>query len=101
VVNSGTTVTFTTTPHGLGYAPLIDASINNTTISGIGSNLNQPLPTWLAADIGGTTPGVVSFNIYLSAVVDATNVYFLMLNATGNPKTITVTYYLYQQRQQT
>lgn len=97
VINDGSTVTVTTIAHGLGYAPLAEGSINNASATDIGGLVNVPLPTFLVAHIDAVTPKV-DFRVWLGApIVDATNVYFQVLNSTGTPITVTVTYYLYQQ----
>lgn len=94
----GSTLSLQTIPHGLNYAPFVIGAINQTVNTAIPFNLvSVILPTFLSANIGGSVSGVVSFNAYLYLLVDETNIYAQLLNATGDSGTITVTYYIYQQ----
>lgn len=94
VENDGSTTTVASVPHSLGYTPLVIASLNNATITAVPEIVSIPLPTWASAAIAG---GNVVFQIWLEAMASVDAVYVQMLNASGNPITITVTYYLYQQ----
>ena len=94
VTGDGSLVSVTTVPHGLGYAPIVTGVMNHVSVTDISNRVSVFLPTWVAANISG---GAISFTIWLSAMADDTNVYFYMINATGSPKSLNVTYYLYKQ----
>lgn len=100
VTNNGATLTTATASHPLGYVPKVEADIENATVSTAGSPVTgatQPLPIFTSASIGGALAGAVTFSTFLYAFADASNVYVNLLNATGNPVTVTVTCYLYQR----
>jgi hypothetical protein len=97
ISNNGSTLTTQTQNHGLGFAPYMVAALNNASISGISNPINLLLPTFLSASAGGVTTGAVTFGSYLYGLVDQYNAYFQMINATGSPISVTVTYYLYRQ----
>lgn len=94
LIASGATLTTTTAAHNLGYAPLVEAAINDATVSGISGLVNVPLPLIVQ---GSTSGGNVLIQMWLFPLVDATNVYFQLYNATGNSISLGITYYLYQQ----
>lgn len=94
LINNGGTLTTTTVPHNLGYAPTVKASLNDSTVTGIPGLANLELPTFTQATISG---GNVTFQTWLYTLSDDTYVYFQFLNATGTPITLTLTYYLFQQ----
>lgn len=91
----------TTIPHGLGYLPVINASINNlglifTPVTGpviTIKDFSLPLPNFLAG--AQIVSGGIAFDGWMTALVDETNIYFFSLNGTGNDLGIfDVTYYL-------
>lgn len=92
------TITTLSFPHGLNFAPIPLAYLINVTLGGAISNANLPLPTFLNADIGSTTAGVVSFGSYLYCAADTQKVHFQFLNATGvAPGVFQIRYYLLQE----
>jgi hypothetical protein len=96
VVNDGSSLTTATISHRLGYAPKVEADIENatlTTASGSVSGANVAVPIFTAASIAG---GNVTFQTFVYAFADASNVYVNLLNGTGSPTTIKVTCYLYR-----
>jgi hypothetical protein len=100
VVNTGATLTTAQASHGLGYVPVVLAFINNANITVAGGTVTGAslmLPTFTSASIGGVTSGAVTFGTWLQAFTDVNNVYINLYNATGNPVTVTITYYLYRQ----
>lgn len=91
------TVSTLSVPHGLNFAPIPLAFLIGVSVSGPITHANLPLPTFINADVGSTTPGVVSFGSWLYCASDTINVYFQCLNATGvSPGTFQVRYYLLQ-----
>lgn len=97
LVNDGSTETTLTIPHNLGFTPIAQCFLNDTIISGVGTDLSLPLPTYTQVSIGGVTAGVVTFSAYLSFATDSTNLYVLLFNATGSPVSYNITYYLLQE----
>lgn len=111
ITTSGNSVDTVTIAHGLGYAPIPFGFMNDVTITGpsgiITNNGNLPLPTWVSltgdtikstATNSGVALPIIAFKIYVQIVSDATNVYILLINATGSGgTTYNVTYYLTQQ----
>lgn len=84
--------------HGLNFAPIPIAFLVNVSVAGPVTNANLPLPTFINADVGITTAGVVSFGSYLYCAADKVNIHFQCLNATGvSPGTFQVRYYLLQE----
>ena len=83
-------------PHGLGYAPLVIAVLNNATVTGISDNgtTSIMLPTHLNASLANGYYEVFQW-IYMMS--DDTNVYCYCINANGGTGSFDVTYYLYQQ----
>lgn len=98
VVNSGGTVTTATLAHPLGYVPIVEASLDNATISTAGgsvSGASLPLPGFTSADL--STSNEIKFATWLYAFADINNIYVNMLNTTGSPISITVTCSLYRR----
>lgn len=93
---TSSTISTGTVVHGLRFAPMVLAFLNNVGISGIASNANLPLPTWVGATLD-TTNHIVNFSSYISAFTDPQNLYFTLLNASGSPITLPITYYLLQE----
>lgn len=94
---SGNTTT-SSVPHPLGYAPLVEAAINNANFTGSITllDVNIPLPGPLSVNTSATTLGIT---LYMQVLVDTENVYFITFAANGAPGgTLAVTYYLYQQQ---
>lgn len=107
VTNDGSTLTTATVAHNLGYAPKVEADLENATITIAGGTVtgaNVPIPLFTDASIdtikstalnGGVALGAIIFQTWVYAFADETNVYVNFLNATGLPSSIEVTVYLY------
>jgi hypothetical protein len=98
IVNDGSALTTNANAHGLGYVPIAVASIpaaNVTSAFGTITGASLFLPQ--APDIS-VSGGIVQFKSWLYHYVDNEAIYFNLVNGTGSPRTIFVTYYLYRQR---
>lgn len=95
VINDGAPLSTSITPHGLPFTPYMISALNGATL-GSYTDVSLNLPTFLS-ETTSTGAGTVSFSSYLYGFVDDTYVYFQILNATGSPITVDVTYYLYRQ----
>lgn len=79
---ASTTVSTVTVPHGLGYAPIVMAFLNNVDLSTVANDINIPLPTFLNASID-TVGNQVKFVTWVFASSDAFNVYIQCINSSG------------------
>jgi len=94
------TTTTTTVAHGLGYAPIVTAYMNNI----LGGGYGIQLPMWVS--FGANTDGVGGAPEYLGVIrymtfaSDTTNIYILTYSSGSAVATnYTITYYLWQQTQ--
>lgn len=111
IASTGATVSYTTVPHNLGYAPVPFAFLLNQTVSTgtsiISTDANIPLPTFTNATIdtikgtatnSGNPIPIFAFSGYLEVFCDDMNFYVLLYNATGGSiPTHTIGYYLVQK----
>lgn len=97
-VNSdGSTLNWSSVPHGLDYTPIALGFLNNATVSGITTTGSVPLPTWGSAAIN-TTDEVVEFKTWVQIIPDDTYVHVVLLNSTGAAiPNLYVKYYLLQE----
>ncbi len=95
--SAGDSITTKTIAHNLGFKPTVQAFLNDASISFIdnGGHTNIPLPAWLGLDINSAVSGGVVQTAFIDVMVDATNVYFNLYNATGSAiGDLDITYYL-------
>ena len=95
VSSDGSPLNWATIPHNLGYRPIIITELNDVGITGIFTDADVPIPSWTDVNIVG---GNVTFQSFLSSAADATNTYFILLNATGLTRSYSVKYYLLRKR---
>lgn len=96
VSSNGSTISWTTIPHNLGYRPMVLAFMDDVGIGGIFSDGDIPLPTWQQANLSDT---FIKFSTWLFASADTTNVYAIMFNTTGSPvESFNIKYYLLRER---
>lgn len=95
---SSSPITWTTVPHGLPFIPIVWGFLNNSNVSGITTNGSLPLPTWLSVQVDNIATHQVKMQSWVQVLVDATNVYGMMLNGLGSSDgPATITYYLLQE----
>jgi hypothetical protein len=93
---TASTNNWVTVAHNLGYTPRPAAYLDGVNLGSIFSNGIMPLPTFINSSISG---GVYQFNSYMYVGADSTNVYFILINATGVPiSAFPVKYYLERER---
>lgn len=96
-VGVGTDATnWSTLPHGLGFAPVPLAFLNNVTLSGIAAGANIPLPTYSSLSVD-TVNQRVNMRTWLHALADEVNLYIVVFNSTGVAFNLNVKYFLLQE----
>jgi hypothetical protein len=93
-VSGSSNINWTIYPHNLGYKPQIIAFMNDVSIASASlTHIDIPLPTW--GDL--TVASEVNFQTWIQAMVDSTNVYFFLYNATGSNRTYALKYLLFRR----
>lgn len=95
VINDGSSQTVTSIAHNLGFTPVMVSTLADAAVTNVPEAVSIFLPTFLTLS---TVGGYVQFSSYILGFPSANNVYFQLINGTGNPISVLVTYYLYQQR---
>lgn len=93
-ISNGAPTNWSTNAHGLGFVPIPLVFLNDVNLLPVASSANIPLPTYGGVSVSG---GTVNFTSWLHAVTDKDNLYVVMFNGTGLPKTLNFKYYLLQE----